>query len=64
MSWGLQIKVTIVHDGFRTTNDSSLVFTKNFCLDSTEDLSFPLLCMYVACVFLKNVYIYDIKLAT
>ena len=29
-----------------------------------EDLSFHLLCVYVVCVFFKNVYIYDIKLVT
>ena len=52
MSWDLQIKVTIVYDGFRTTSDSSLVFTKNFCLDSHKRLKFPFaVYVYGVCVF-------------
>ena len=64
MSWGLQINVTVVHDGFRTTNDSSLVFTKNFCLDSHRRLKFPFAVYVCGVCVLKNVYRYDIKLDT
>lgn len=44
---GLQIKIATVHDGFRRTNDSSLVSTKNVYFISHERVKFP----FTVCVF-------------